>query len=131
MNKNSKDISLEKNITNQLRDAFPNSKRVTKSHIPDVNDLTRIKILIEQSTKIIANESKVCQKRCRPTSQKTKILETKGANNQVGIIEEANIHKDIDITNHKTLEEVLITLKDFILIKHFNYVTQWLFDHLM
>jgi enamine deaminase RidA (YjgF/YER057c/UK114 family) len=69
MNKNSKDILLEKNITNQLRDAFTNSKRVTKSHMPDVNDLTRIKVLIQQSKKIIANKSKVCQKHCRPTSQ--------------------------------------------------------------
>ena len=36
-----------KNLTNQLPDAFIDTKKVTKSHIPTANTPTRIDILVE------------------------------------------------------------------------------------
>jgi len=95
------------NITNQLLNVFTDSKGVTKSYIPVVNTPTRIEVLIERSTKIVANKNKARHKHGKPIgSKKQKNLKKKEANNQVSIIEKENIHKDIDITNHKTPEEV-------------------------
>ena len=49
-----------------------------------------------------------CHKRGKPTSSKDKNPQEKKANNQIGIIEKENIHDKIDITDHKTLEEVQV-----------------------
>ena len=52
------------NLANQLPDAFINTKKVTKSHIPTANTPAWIDVLIEQLT----NESKIRLKRGRPIS---------------------------------------------------------------
>ena len=43
------------NLANQLPDAFIDTKKVTKSHIPDANTLARIDVPVGQLT----NESKI------------------------------------------------------------------------
>jgi len=55
--RSSKDISLQY-IANHLLDASTDSKEVTESHILVANAPAQIEVLIEQSAKIIANESK-------------------------------------------------------------------------
>jgi hypothetical protein len=47
-------------IVNQLPNAFTDSKRITKSHIPAVNTPAWIEVPAGQSTKIIANEFMAC-----------------------------------------------------------------------
>ena len=46
------------NLANQLPNAFIDTKKVTKSHIPVANAPARIDVLEEQ----FANESKICLK---------------------------------------------------------------------
>ena len=54
------------NIANQLLDAFIDTKKVTKSHIPAANALAWINVLEGQ----LANESKIRLKRGRPICSK-------------------------------------------------------------
>ena len=51
-----------KNLANQLPDAFIDTKKVTKSHIPVTNSSTRIDVLV----KLLTNEFKIRLKRGRP-----------------------------------------------------------------
>ena len=54
------------NLANQLRDAFVDAKKVTKSHIRAANAPTRINVLEGQ----LANESKIRLKRGKPIDSK-------------------------------------------------------------
>nr|GEY90095.1 putative copia-like polyprotein [Tanacetum cinerariifolium]GEZ10627.1 putative copia-like polyprotein [Tanacetum cinerariifolium] len=59
-------------ITNQLPDAFTNTKRVTKSHIPAANAPARVKLPNKQAGNNIAQESQKRLKRERPIGSKDK-----------------------------------------------------------
>ena len=61
------------NIANQLPDAFIDTKKVTRSHIPAANTPARIIVPEGQSGDVIANESKVRLKRSRPIGSKDKV----------------------------------------------------------
>ena len=54
------------NLANQLPNAFIDTKKVTKSHIPAANTRARIDIPVGQLT----NESKIRLKRGRPVAQR-------------------------------------------------------------
>ncbi|CAH9090012.1 unnamed protein product [Cuscuta epithymum] len=54
------------NVANQLPDAFTDSKKVTKSHVPAMNAPSRIEIPAEISERTLANESMIRKKRGRP-----------------------------------------------------------------
>ena len=54
------------NLSNQLPDAFTNTKKVTKSHVPTANTPARINVPEGQ----LANESQKCLKRWRPFGSK-------------------------------------------------------------
>ena len=60
------------NIANQLPDAFIDTKKVTRSHIPAANTLARIIVPEGQSRDGKANESKARLKRGRPIGSKDK-----------------------------------------------------------
>ena len=60
------------NIANQMPDAFTDSKRITKSHIPAVNVPIRIDVPKGPSTSVIASESQIRLKRGRPLRSKDK-----------------------------------------------------------
>ena len=55
-----------KNLTNQLADAFIDTKKVTKSHIPTTNTQVRIDVLERQ----LANEYKILLKHGKPIGLK-------------------------------------------------------------
>ena len=55
-----------------MPDAFTDSKRITKSHIPAVNVPIRIDVPKGPSTSVIASESQIRLKRDRPLSSKDK-----------------------------------------------------------
>ncbi|GJY57349.1 hypothetical protein Tco_0456464, partial [Tanacetum coccineum] len=59
-------------ITNQLPDAFTDTKRVTKSYIPATNAPARVEISNKQTGDNVAQESQKRLKRGRPTSSKDK-----------------------------------------------------------
>ena len=61
------------NIANQLPDAFIDTKKVTRSHIPAANTPARIIVPEGQSGDVIANESKARLKRGRPIGSKDKV----------------------------------------------------------
>ena len=52
------------NLANQLPNAFIDTKKVTKSHIPTINTLAWIDVSVGQLT----NESKICLKSGRPVN---------------------------------------------------------------
>ena len=54
------------NLANQLPDAFIDTKKVTKSHIPAANTTARIDVPVRQLT----NESKIRLKRDRPVGSR-------------------------------------------------------------
>ena len=54
-----------KNLANQLPNAFIDTKKVTKSHIPVTNTSTRIDVLV----KLLTNEFKIRLKRVDPSAQ--------------------------------------------------------------
>ena len=60
-----------KNLANQLPDAFTDTKKVTKSHVPAANTPTRIDVHERQ----MANESQKRLKSERPLAQKIQLLE--------------------------------------------------------
>ena len=61
------------NITNQLPDAFIDTKKVTRSHIPAANTLARIIVPKGKSGHVIGNECKACQKHGRPIGSRDKV----------------------------------------------------------
>ena len=69
------------NIANQMPDAFTDSKRITKSHIPAVNVPIRIDVPKEPSTSVIASESQIRLKRGRPLGSKDKNLRKRSTKN--------------------------------------------------
>ena len=60
MNKKFKRYLVLQDIAKQPLNAFTDSKRVTKYHIPTINASTQIEVQAGQSTKIIVNESIAC-----------------------------------------------------------------------
>ncbi|GJX96538.1 hypothetical protein Tco_0352336 [Tanacetum coccineum] len=59
-------------VANQLPDAFTDTKRVIKSHIPAVNAPARVEIPNKQAGDNIAQESQKRLKRGRPIGSKDK-----------------------------------------------------------
>ncbi|GJR43791.1 disease resistance CC-NBS-LRR class family protein [Tanacetum coccineum] len=76
-------------ITNQLPDAFTDTKRATKSYIPVVNAPARVEILDVKSDDKVTQDSKACLKRGRPVGSKDK------NHRKRKITENAIIHEDI------------------------------------
>ena len=72
------------NLANQLPDAFIDTKKVTKSHIPTANTLTWIDVLVGQLT----NESKIRLKCDRPVGSKDVTLWKKRTQEKLGTLEE-------------------------------------------
>ena len=68
-----KDNSFTKSCKSRLPDAFIDSKKVTKSHIPAANILTRIEIPLGKLKYSVANEPKPQLKRGQPIGSKDTI----------------------------------------------------------
>jgi len=92
-------------LANQLPDAFTDTKRVTKSHIPATNAPIRVDIPVGQSN--ITNESQTRLKRGRPIGSKDKNSRVrKREKRQDDLIEEVKVPKDsFDIINDSVPEE--------------------------
>jgi len=96
------------NITNQLPDAFTDTKKVTKSYIPAANAPARIEMPTRLPNASIAHESTIRRKRGRPLGLKD--LKPRKERNQNGKIVEAatdhaNNDKGKDIENENTSQE--------------------------
>jgi hypothetical protein len=94
-------------IANKLPDAFVDSKRVTKSHIPAANIPVRINIP-EVPLTSRANESKARLKRGRPLGSKDKTpRRRKMSINEQSEMQESQINEEIqEIINHESPEEL-------------------------
>ncbi|GJY22069.1 hypothetical protein Tco_1399135 [Tanacetum coccineum] len=96
-------------ITNQLSDAFTNTKRVTKSYIPAVNAPARVEMPYLKSDDKVNQESKALLKCGRPVGSKDK-------NPRKGkATENTTIHEDIVLKrtqNVAPLEEEVDDNKD-------------------
>ncbi|WJZ86250.1 hypothetical protein VitviT2T_005726 [Vitis vinifera] len=75
------------NLANQLPDAFIDTKKVTKSHIPAANTPARIDVPVGQLT----NESKIRLKRGRLVGSKDVTPQKKRTQEKLGTLEEAQI----------------------------------------
>ena len=73
------------NLANQLPDAFIDTKKVTKSHIPAVNTPIQSDVPVGQLT----NESKIRLKRGRPVGLKDVTPRKKRTQEKLGTLEEA------------------------------------------
>nr|CAN82459.1 hypothetical protein VITISV_010031 [Vitis vinifera] len=73
------------NLANQLPDAFIDTKKVTKSHIPTANTLTWIDVLVGQLT----NESKIRLKCDRPVGSKDVTPWNRRTQEKLGTLDEA------------------------------------------
>ena len=71
------------NLANQLPDAFIDTKKVTKSHIPTANTPTRIDVPVGQLT----NESKIRLKRGRPVGSKDVTPRKRRTQEKLGTLE--------------------------------------------
>ena len=80
-----------KNLVNQLPDAFADTKKVTKSHIPAANVPARVDITEGQKT----YESKTSSKRGRPIGSKDKTPWKGRTNGKQNDHEESNIENQI------------------------------------
>ena len=80
-----------KNLENQLPNAFVDTKKVTKSHIPDANVPARVNV--SEGKK--ANESKTRSKRRRPIGSKDITPQKMRTNGKKNAHEEANIKNQI------------------------------------
>ena len=76
-------------LTNQLPEAFIDTKKVTKSHIPPTNAPTQIGVLEGQ----LANESQIHLKRGRPIDSKDLAPQKMRTQRKISTHEEANIKK--------------------------------------
>ena len=74
-----------KNLANQLPDAFVDTKKVTKSHIPAANTPSRIDVPVGQLT----NESRIRLKRGRPAGSKNVTPQKRKTQEKLGTLEEA------------------------------------------
>ena len=79
------------NLANQLPDAFVDTKKVTKSHIPAANVLARVDITEGQKT----FEYKTRSKRGRPIGSKDITLRKRRTNGKQNDHEESNIENQI------------------------------------
>ena len=88
-------IHLQK-IANQLPDAYTDSRRVTKSHIPAENAPIKLDVPVGQYTSAITNELKARLKRGRPLGSKDKNSRKKrGSVDQNVQLKELNTNKDL------------------------------------
>ncbi|RVW81532.1 Retrovirus-related Pol polyprotein from transposon TNT 1-94 [Vitis vinifera] len=103
------------NLANQLLDAFIDTKKVTKSHIPTANTPARIDVPVRQLT----NESKIRLKRGRPVGSNDVTPRKRRTQEKLGTLEETikmtdqfKIDKSIALEEaqimQKTLEETYI-----------------------
>ena len=79
------------NLTNQLPDAFGDTKKVTKSHIPAANVLARVDITEGQK----AYESKTRSKHGRPIESKDTTPRKRRTNGKKNDHEDSNIENQI------------------------------------
>ena len=79
------------NLANQLPNAFVDTKKVTKSHIPATNVPARVDITEGQK----AYESKTRSKRGRPIGSKNITLQKRRTNGKQNDHEESNIENQI------------------------------------
>ena len=86
-----------------MPDAFTDSKRITKSHIPAVNVSIRIDVPKGPSTSVVASESQIRLKRGRPLGSKDKNPRKRSTKNDTT----KEFHEEIqDLINHDIPEEI-------------------------
>ena len=91
------------NIANQMSDAFTDSKRITKWHIPAVNVPIRIDVPKGPSTSFVASESQIRVKRGRPLGSKDKNPRKRSTKNDTT----KESHEEIqDLINSDIPEEI-------------------------
>ncbi|KAL6334268.1 hypothetical protein AAG906_014667 [Vitis piasezkii] len=96
------------NLANQLPDAFIDTKKVTKSHIPAKNTPARIDVHVGQLT----NESKIHLKHGRPVGSKDVTLRKRRTQEKLGTLEEAiKMIDQFKIDKSIALEEAQIMQK--------------------
>ncbi|RVW93168.1 Retrovirus-related Pol polyprotein from transposon TNT 1-94 [Vitis vinifera] len=96
------------NLANQLPDAFIDTKKVTKSHIPAANTPARIDVPIGQLT----NESKIRLKRGRPVGSKDVTPRKRRTQEKLSTLEEAiKMTDQFKIDKSIALEEAQIMQK--------------------
>ena len=84
-------ITYLKNLANQLPDAFIDTKKVIKSHIPTANALARIDVPEGQ----LANESQIRLKHGRPIGSKDITALKKRTQRKINAHEEANMKQKV------------------------------------
>ena len=112
------------NLANQLPDAFVDTKKVTKSHIPAANVLARVDITEGQKT----YESKTRSKRGRPIGSKDITPRKRRTNGKQNDHEESNIENQIpeEIQNEQIVpEEVQIPENNEISISYVHRGEKW------
>ena len=96
------------NLANQLPDAFIDTKKVTKSHIPAANTPARIDVPVGQLT----NESKICLKRGRLVGSKDVTHRKRRTQEKLDTLEEAiKMTDQFKIDKSIALEEAQIMQK--------------------
>ena len=113
-----------KNLANQLPDAFVDTKKVTKSHIPAANVPARVDITEGQK----AYESKTRSKRGRPIGSKDITPRKRRTNGKKNDHEESNIENQIpeEIQNEQiALEEVQVPENNEISISYVHMGEKW------
>ncbi|WKA13112.1 hypothetical protein VitviT2T_030444 [Vitis vinifera] len=96
------------NLANQLPDAFIDTKKVTKSHIPAANTPARIDVPVGQLT----NESKIRLKRGRPVGSKDVTPRKRRTQEKLGTLEETiKMTDQFKIDKSVALEEAQIMQK--------------------
>ena len=112
------------NLANQLPDAFVDTKKVTKSHIPAANVPARVDITEGQK----AFESKTRSKRGRPIGSKDITPRKRRTNGKQNDHEESNIENQIpeEIQNEQiALEEVQVPENNEISISYVHRGEKW------
>ena len=112
------------NLANQLPDAFVDTKKVTKSHIPAANVPARVDITEGQK----AFESKTRSKRGRPIGSKDITPRKRRTNGKQNDHEESNIENQIpeEIQNEQiALEEVQVPENNEISISYVYRSEKW------
>ena len=112
------------NLANQLPDAFVDTKKVTKSHIPAANVPARVDITEGQK----AFESKTRSKRGRPIGSKDITPRKRRTNGKQNNHEESNIENQIpeEIQNEQiALEEVQVPENNEISISYVHRGEKW------
>ena len=113
-----------KNLANQLPDAFVDTKKVTKSHIPAANVPARVDITEGQK----AYESKTRSKRGRPIGSKDITPPKRTTNEKQNDHEESNIKNQISekIQNEQIAQkEVHVHKNNEILISYLHMGEKW------